>query len=145
VEDIISSIETSLHKNTNLIKYVSLVTASTVKTLSNFVLKPEFPSMNIKDIRILKNLKKDGSITITEADKSNTLVVMNTEDYESKLKSLLNDEKTYKKLSYNPTDSFTNKFKNKLKCLKDEGKITPQLYYKCLPRSSLCPKLYGLP
>ena len=66
VEDIISSIETSLHKNANLIKDVSLVRASTVKTLSNFVLKPKFPSTTIKDIRILKNLKKDGSITITK-------------------------------------------------------------------------------
>ena len=38
----------------------------------------------------------------------------------------------------------SNKFKNELKCLKDEGNIAPQLYYKCLPRSSLQPKLLGL-
>ena len=42
-------------------------------------------------------------------------------------------------------DSYTKKFKNELKSLKEEGKITPQLFYKFLPRSSLCPKLYGLP
>ena len=34
---------------------------------------------------------------------------------------------------------------NLLKSLKKEGKIIPQLYYKCLPRSSLCPKLYRFP
>ena len=68
-----------------------------------------------------------------------------TKDYDSKLNALLKDEKTYKQLSFDPTDSYTKKFKNKLKSLKEEGKITPQLFYKFLPRGSLCPKLYRLP
>ena len=29
--------------------------------------------------------------------------------------------------------------------MKEEGKIAPQLFYKFLPRGSLCPKLYRLP
>ena len=56
----------------------------------------------------------------------------------------MKDGKTYKQLSFDPTDSYTKKFKNELKSLKEEGKITPQLFYKFLPRGSLCPKLYGL-
>ena len=70
---------------------------------------------------------------------------MDTKDYDSKLNALLKYEKTYKKLSFDSTDSYTKKFKNELKSLKEEGKITPQLFYKFLPRSSLCPKLYIIP
>ena len=148
VEEIISSIDnfsSSLHRNPILLKDVSLVRASTVKTLSEFALKPEIPNNSIKDIKILNNLRRDESIIITKADKGNTLVVMDTKDYDSKLNALLKDEKTYKQLSFDPTDSYTKKFKNELKSLKEEGKITPQLFYKFLPRGSLCPKLYGLP
>jgi len=70
---------------------------------------------------------------------------MDTKDYDSQLNASLKDEKTYKQLSFDPTDLYTKKFKNELKSLKEEGKITPQLFYKFLPRVSLCPKLYGLP
>ena len=100
---------------------------------------------SIKDIKILNNLRRNESIIITKADQGNTLVVMDTKDYDSKLNALLKDEKTYKKLSFDPTDSYTKKFKNELKSLKEEGKITYQIFYKFLPRGSLCPKLYGLP
>ena len=54
-------------------------------------------------------------------------------------------KKRKKKLSFDPTDSYTEKFKNELISLKEEGKITPQLFYKFSPRSSLYPKWYGLP
>ena len=94
VEEIISSIETSLHRNPILIKDVSLVRASTVKTLLKFALKPEIPNNPIKDIKILNNLRRDESIINTKADKGNTLVVMDTKDYDSKLNTLLKDEKT---------------------------------------------------
>ena len=39
----------------------------------------------------------------------------------------------------------TKKIINELKDLKQNGKITPQLYNKFVPRGSFCPKLYGLP
>ncbi|XP_065584607.1 uncharacterized protein LOC136043633 [Artemia franciscana] len=125
VEEIISSIETSLHRNPILIKDVSLLRASTVKTLSEFALKQEIPNNSIKDIKILNNLRRDESNIITKADKGKTLVVMATKDYDSKLNALQKDEKTHQRLSFDPTDSYTKKFKNELKSLKDERKITP--------------------
>ena len=64
---------------------------------------------------------------------------MDTKDYDSKLNALLKDEKTYKKLSFDPTDLYTKKFKNELKSLKEEGKITPQLFDKFLPRGFFVP------
>ncbi|XP_065580124.1 uncharacterized protein LOC136039987 [Artemia franciscana] len=91
VEEIISSIATSLHRNLIVIKDVSLVRASTVKTLSEFSLKAEIPNNCIKDIKILNNLRRDESIILTKADKGSTLVVMDTNDYDSKLNALLKD------------------------------------------------------
>ena len=87
---------------------------------------------SIKDIKILNNLRRNESIIIRKADQGYTLVVMDTKDYDSKLNALLKDEKTYKKLSFDPTDSYTKKFKNELKSLKEEGKITYQIFYKFL-------------
>ena len=60
VEEITSSIETSLHRNPILIKDVSLVRAATVKTLSEFALKPEIPNNSIEDIKILNNFSGNG-------------------------------------------------------------------------------------
>jgi hypothetical protein len=76
VEEIMSSVETSLHRNIRQIKDVSLVGAFTVKNLSNFIMKPETCNKSLRDIRILNGLKKDELITITKVDKRNTLVVM---------------------------------------------------------------------
>jgi len=46
-------------------------------------------------------------------------VVMDAKDYDSKLGALLKDEKTHKKLSFDPTDSYKKKFKNELKSLNE--------------------------
>ena len=97
------------------------------------------------DLKILSNLRKDSSIIITKADKSDSLVVMDTTDYDTKIYSHLNDERTYRTTSHDHTDQFANKIINELKSLKQNGKITPQLYNKFFPRGSFCPKFYGLP
>ncbi|XP_065583868.1 uncharacterized protein LOC136042864 [Artemia franciscana] len=70
---------------------------------------------------------------------------MNTTDYDNKIFSHLNDTITYQTITHDPTDQFTNNIINELKQLKQNGKITPQLYNKFFPRGSFCPKLYGLP
>ena len=70
---------------------------------------------------------------------------MDTADYDNKIFSLLKDTSTYKPITHDPTDQFTNNIINELKQLKQNGKITPQLYNKFYPRGSFCPKFYGLP
>jgi len=57
--------------------------------LSKFALEAEIPNNSIRDIRILKNFKKDETITITKSDKGNVLVVMDTDDCKLKLRTLL--------------------------------------------------------
>ena len=43
------------------------------------------------DIKILSDLKKDEFLTITRADKGNAIVVMNTEDYNNQMKTIISD------------------------------------------------------
>ena len=57
---------------------------------------------------MLRDLAKDKSVTILPADKGRTVVVMNTNDYTEKVNNLLNDDKTYQKITdkrRNPTSS----------------------------------------
>ena len=61
------------------------------------------------DLRILFYLRKDPSIIITKADKSNSLVVMDTKDYDTKIYAHLNDKTTYKTMTQDHTDQFANK------------------------------------
>ena len=61
---------------------------------------------NLHDLRILSNLCKDASIIVTKADKSNSLVVMDTTDYDTKIYAHLNDKTTYKIITRDHTDQF---------------------------------------
>ena len=62
--------------------------ASLIDTLYNIKKKANPPANikpdNLRDLRILSNLHKDPSIIITKADKSNSLVVMDTKEYDTK-------------------------------------------------------------
>ena len=46
---------------------------------------------------------------IMKADKGNATVIMEKEDYENKIMTLLRDESTYKKLSRDPTATIQKK------------------------------------
>ncbi|XP_065578057.1 uncharacterized protein LOC136038689 [Artemia franciscana] len=149
VADIVSSLESALHKQYPSVSNPDEVRSGLINILYNSQKKFKPPTNstpeNLQDIKILSNLRKDPSIIITKADKSNSLVVMNTTDYDNKIFSHLNDTITYQTITHDPTDQFTNNIINELKQLKQNGKITPQLYNKFFPRGSFCPKLYGLP
>ena len=69
------------------------------------------------DTKILNKLRNDSSIIITKADKSNSLVIMNKTDYDSKIQSHLNDTNTYVKSTHDQTDQFAQKVIKKLKKL----------------------------
>ena len=64
--------------------------------------------------KALEDLRKEDSITFLPADKGKCTVVMDTDEYESKVKSMLSDEKTYKKLPKDPTSAYKRKLIAKL-------------------------------
>jgi hypothetical protein len=93
----------------------------------------------------LKSLATDDSIVILPADKGRSTVILDSEDYEGKIRDLLSDERTYEKLKKDPTTSVKNKLINLLKSWKQQNSIHHCLYQKLYPTSECPPKLYGLP
>ncbi|KAI5641210.1 hypothetical protein NE865_06474 [Phthorimaea operculella] len=71
--------------------------------------KPPTSNISQQEIAAIKDLRNDDSIYVLKADKGNATVVLNTSEYDGKLKALLSDEKTYKPVDYNPTARVTRK------------------------------------
>ena len=59
------------------------------------------PSTNLSqaEYKAVKLLKEDDSIVIASADVGNVMVVMSSEDYDGKIRSVLADADTYKRLA----------------------------------------------
>ena len=80
---------------------------------------------------------------IIKADKGNATVVLNRQDYEDKLNTMLEDG-TYRKLE-NPTSKIERQISEVLKECEKKGNMTKECRLKLTPRTSVPPQLYGLP
>ena len=58
---------------------------------------------------MLAELRKDHSRVILTADKGVALVIMERNEYNNKAQELLEDKKTYKEISTDPTNKLTTK------------------------------------
>ena len=56
--------------------------AEIVRKLKTFNMKKNDNDITKNDIKILSELKMDKTLTITRADKGNTIVIMDTDDYD---------------------------------------------------------------
>ena len=54
------------------------------------------------EFKVLKNLKNDNSIFIIKPDKGNGVVIINRDDYWSKMESILSDTNKFKPLNDDP-------------------------------------------
>ena len=88
---------------------------------------------------------KEESIVIAAADKGNATVVMDCEDYDKKMRTLLADTGTYKRLLRDPTPAQERKMNAILLPLMRAGAIPEQLYYHLRSSAGKVPLLYGLP
>ncbi|MCP4458264.1 MAG: hypothetical protein GY816_09615, partial [Cytophagales bacterium] len=102
-----------------------------------------------------KSLKESESIMVLKADKSNTLVVLNQEDYVAKITEMLENSGDYKCLQEDPSPKINQLFDNTLKrafspdCPITEMKKTNPTkfkeYQKCLKTHGRCAPFYALP
>ena len=98
---------------------------------------PKMPNCPKRFSVAYNNLKKDSELHITRADKSNCVVILNHEDYISKMETLLGDENTYSKLNKNPLETVNSEFNRHLKkylkgyehMVKSFSTISPSLPY----------------
>ena len=68
------------------------------------------------------------SITVFPADKGRVTVIVETTDHEQKVQDMLDDDRTYEKMKKDPTANYRRKLVSILTRLKDEGKISRELY-----------------
>ena len=85
------------------------------------------------------------SITILPADKGKATVIMETKEYQEKMKEMLNDEATYEKLKKDPTKKYKAELIRMIHSLEKEGKITKDQYWYLYPTLEKVPRMYGSP
>ena len=93
--------------------------------------------------KALEKLRKEDSIKITKADKSNSVVIMDRANYKEKMQLLLNDDTTYEKLRSSPLKRMSANF-NKIvrEKLKNVPGLDPSSFIQINPK---LPYIYGLP
>lgn len=92
-----------------------------------------------------KFLRNNNNIIILNADKGNTTVVMNKDDYVTRINNIIDDTTTYNIINKDPTNKL-QKFNNDLvEELFKEKIITPVEKNKLKTNVALAPRLYGLP
>ena len=89
---------------------------------------------------LFKKMRNNEEITIKKADKSNTVVIMNTCDYQNKIQDILNDSTKFKILKKDPTEKLKAKVNSLIETLrttiepskplpKQTGHFTPAYMY----------------
>ena len=94
----------------------SNISESTVSVCKGFLYGSMVQQRDVSCLRIFvktyEDLKKDDSIHITKADKTAALVIMDREDYNRKMTTILSDDTTYERIRGHPTDKVNSKFGN---------------------------------
>ena len=91
--------------------------------------------------KALKELRCLEDEVILLADKENATVRMTREDYDTKIREIL-DMATYRRLKKDPTATQEGKLSQRLKEMKKDGEITGSLYHQLRPSSSQPPRIY---
>ncbi|XP_062558253.1 uncharacterized protein LOC134223130 [Armigeres subalbatus] len=92
-----------------------------------------------------KYLSTHPEICVLSADKGNRTVIMVREDYNQKMRTLVNDTTTYKKVRYDPTTRFQIGNNNIVKRLKDLKLIDYKTAKELSSNNAICPRIYGQP
>ena len=109
------------------------------------LLRASLPNRNIskEESKALHELKKDRSRVIMKADKGNCLVVLDREEYDSKMESLLADRNTYELVSRSPFGRIERDLNATLLNLKRQQKIDDYTYFKLRSTDGIPPAIRG--
>ncbi len=95
--------------------------------------------------KALKELRSLEDEVILPADKGNATVMMKKSDYDERMRGMLEDTTTYKKLKKDPTATQEARIVRTLLQLHNNGEITKSIYNRIRPSGSCPPRIYGLP
>ena len=109
--------------------------------------KPPQRNITQEEEEALKKLKQDENIVILKADKGNSTVVMNAQEYDDKINCLLSDSSVYTKLSKksNPITKITSDVNKYVWNLFKNKKISKAEYHFLHCSKGVTPRFYGLP
>ena len=91
-----------------------------------------------------QSLKENKEIVILPADKGNATVVLNRDQYTSKMKELL-DQDDYRITKRYPTNKLVSTIKKALVNILQSNNITPELAKRLIPKNPTLPQIYSLP
>lgn len=99
-----------------------------------------------KDIAASRRfLKENPNLLITKADKGNKTIIMEADEYHTKMTELLNDEETYQKLRTDPSNKVQKRINAIVDGWVDHKYIEKYVHRKIKLSSSNPPRIYGLP
>ncbi|XP_072037290.1 uncharacterized protein [Amphiura filiformis] len=107
--------------------------------------KPPKSNVSNQERKAINVLKKEDSIVILPADKGKATVVLDKQEYNEKVDSMLSDTKTYEELTSDPTQKYKRKLVAILSRFSDEGKISMSKYKQLYPTAENVPRLYCTP
>jgi hypothetical protein len=143
IAEYITAVETGIHHAKLPTSEAEDLRRSVATALKNTKLSK--PNISKEEREALHCLKEDNTITILPADKGRCTVILNKNDYVTKIQDLLNDQRTYEKLKRDPTSKFKDNIIKVLKEIERSGTMDRRLYLKLYPTSETPPVLYGLP
>ncbi|XP_017472205.1 PREDICTED: uncharacterized protein LOC108363374 [Rhagoletis zephyria] len=95
--------------------------------------------------RTQKFLNQNKNILILDADKGNVTVAMDEEDYDKKMKNIVNDMMTYKRTLKDPTATLLKKSNDIIDKMATQNIINNSEKYKLKSTTARAPRIYGLP
>ena len=108
-------------------------------------------NLSLEEIKSLQNLMSNKNIVIQKADKGNTVVITDKDNYIKGIKNVISDTSKFELLDI-PPEKYINyivnvekKFRKLFKNLKDNGKITEDEFNRICPIGSRPGILYGNP
>ncbi len=104
---------------------------------------PLHHNININERKALKDLGQDTTRIIMKADKGNSLVIMDRDEYDKKMENLLKDEATYTVIPKPPFKRVERELNAMLLNLKNQKKIPENTYRKLHSSDAIPPAIRG--
>ncbi|UYV77369.1 hypothetical protein LAZ67_15000711 [Cordylochernes scorpioides] len=122
-------------------------TQCTIRQSISQVLRKPTPQSNLSlgKYRSLRSLRQNSQIMVTRSDKGSQTIILDTDDYTSKMMDILSDQTTFIPITKLDISSSTRTFRLKLLRLKKSGSITSEQYQTFTSDMTNSPYIYGLP
>ncbi|XP_075158011.1 uncharacterized protein LOC142231281 [Haematobia irritans] len=140
-EDCVQTIESREEQEMARTKLTTLINDHLRR--SQMSLRDKYISSTVVQTR--QYLKENDDILILSADKGGKTVAMNKIDYDLKMKEILHDMCTYKRIKIDPTSRLQTKNNKLVEKLYNLNIITEQEKNKLTSRTAVAPRIYGLP